>query len=113
MHPTKIQYGERPKKQSRRYIYLDKEKNPIKHSHLKEEMRNRLDLLKAGAYYTAVCFQPITAFSPDHCICYCYQDTLPLTDFSIVTTQFSALTKTISVQKYCQLSLLVDDDSTP
>ena len=38
---------------------------------------------------------------------------LPLTEFDIVTARFAALTKNISVSKFCQLTPLIDDNSTP
>ena len=61
-------------------------------------MSNRLALLKAGAYCAVSHLLSITAFSPTHYISYRSQHSLMLTEFAIIVTGFTVLTKKIAYQ---------------
>ena len=77
---------------------------------MKEEMSNRLTLIEADAFCTDARCLPLPV---NYCVRCCSQHSLTLTVFAIFTTQFSNLTKNISISKHHQLAPLVDDDSTP
>ena len=73
-------------------------------------MSNRLAFLEAGAYCTATHCRLLPV---NHCVLYCSHDSLLLTAFAVVVTQFDFPTKNITISKHCQLAVIVGDDSTP
>ena len=75
-------------------MWINRENNKIKNSHVKEEMSNRITSIEVGSYCTAASFLSIDFFAPTHCVLYFPQNSLPLTVFAVITTRFAALTTT-------------------